>query len=296
MIRRMRVISYYPSRNPWGGMWYVWHPSAIEADMAKIASLHANTVRVFVQPATFGYPTPTRTYIARLDEMLSIAAAHGLRVQLSLFDGWNGYGDLAGSEQWAARLLVPLRGDKRIVSVELQNEIDPANPQAMAWARKMLAVIRVDAAEPVTVSVSGWNTAAPLARLVSGLGLSQPDFYDLHFYGTPPYMISTFQKAERIAAGRPLLIGETGYSTASSNRSWLGSPAPVSVQEQAQASYYSDIERAARVAGLPRVGVWNLNDFPALPHVGPIEQNFGLYRLNGTAKPAAAVIRRAFAG
>ena len=297
VVRRLRVISYYPAWHPWGGTWAVWQPSVLGADMARIASLGANTVRVFVQPATFGYPIPQPAYVARLGEFLSIAAAHRLKVWLNLFDGWSAYTDLAGSQGWAAQLLAPFHADPRIAVVELQSEIDPVSPVAMAWAHRMLPVIRADSARPVTVSVTGWNTARPLAELIAGLGSSRPDFYDLHFYGTPPYMFSTFASAQRMVADKPLVIGETGYSTDPGNASWLGSSEPVAVQERAQARYLAEAEVAARVAGLPPVGVWTLNDFPpALLHVTPAEQHFGLYRLDGTAKPAAAVVRRSFGG
>jgi len=117
----------------------------------------------------------------------------------------------------------------------------------------------------------------------------------LHLYGTPPHMLATLKAAKRMAHGKPLLIGETGYSTAQSNASWLGSPAAVSVQERTQARYFLDIVRTARALGLPPPGVWTLNDFPSgLLYVTPVQQHFGLYRLDGTAKPAAAVIRQAF--
>jgi hypothetical protein len=42
--------------------------------------------------------------------------------------------------------------------------------------------------------------------------------------------------------------------------------------------------------------VWVLNDFPRLAHLSRVEQHFGLYRVNGTPKPAAALIRKVFRG
>lgn len=295
-VAGLREISYYPSQHGWGGMWANWDPGVVDGDMAKLAALGANTVRIFIQPATFGYPAPQPAYIARLAQMLSIAAAHGLKVHLTLFDLWHDYGDWQGSEQWAAQLLAPFHADPRIACVELQNEIDPGNRDAMAWARTMFPVIRSDSGLPVTVSVTGWNSAAPLARLVSALGPVKPDFYDLHFYGTSAYMVSTFRSAEQIAAGTPLLIGETGYSTDAGYAPWLNTAEKVSAQEQRQAEYIADVERSAAAVGLPPVGIWNLNDFPPMTNVTPTEQHFGLYRLDGSAKPAAATLQSYFGG
>lgn len=293
-LATLREVSYYPARHPWGGMWFDWYPSVINNDMAKLASLGVNTVRIFIQPATFGYPTPQLIYTSRLQQVVTMAANHGLRVHLTLFDLWSNYSDVSNSERWAAQLLAPYRGDSRIACVELQNEIDPDNSQAMSWARTLLPAIRSDSGVPVTVSVTGWNTATPLAHLVSALGSVKPDFYDLHFYGTPPYMTSTFQAAKQAAGGTPLLIGETGYSTDPSNTSWLGTTASASTQEQKQAEYMNDVEESAKSVGLPLVGIWNMNDFPPLKNVTPIEQHFGLYRLDGSAKPATAAVKSEF--
>jgi endo-1,4-beta-mannosidase len=293
-VSAMRVVSYYPQQNPWGGMWTTWKPSVIDADLGRIAGLGANTVRIFLQPGAFGYPTPQAAIIERLSEFLTMAAAHGLQVQLTLFDTWNDYTDIDGSRTWAAAILDPLRDDTTIAAVELQNEIDPTDATAMAWARAMLPVIRTDADRPVTVSVTGWNTATPLQQLITALDGVKPDFYDLHFYGTPPYMLPTFQSAKQIAGGSPVIIGETGYSTSTNNTTILPILSTTSEQDQEQVTYYTDVERAAYNAGLPRAGIWTLNDFPPMAHVDAIEQNFGLYNLNGTAKPAVALIQSVF--
>jgi len=57
------------------------------------------------------------------------------------------------------------------------------------------------------------------------------------------------------------------------------------------------------VLGLPTPAPWILNDFSpgAIPPKSraanlPAEYGYGLFQLNGTPKPAAAVVRRAFTG
>jgi cellulase (glycosyl hydrolase family 5) len=295
MVAALKLMNYYPADDPWGAMWSQWVPGVIDADMGKIEALGANTVRVIVQPDTFGYRVPSARYMSELTQMLSMAAAHGLKVQLTLFDVWSDYTDIAGSVVWARDLLTPFRDDPEISFVELQNEINPLNPVAMAWARAMLPVIGADSDLPVTVSVTGWNTAASLAQLILALGASQPDFYDLHFYGTPPFMLSTFQSAKRMAHGQPLLIGETGYSTAAGSGGLLGSQATVADRDQDQATYFADVEQAAHEAGLPPAAPWVLDDFAPAPGLSASAASFGLYSLDGSAKPAAAVVKSAFA-
>lgn len=294
-VQGLREVNYYPSTDAWGGMWSSWRPAMIDADMARVASLGANTVRIFIQPATFGYPTPQPQYLSELSQFIAIAASHGLRVHLTLFDGWDNYADIAGSEQWAAAILKPFDADPRVAVVELQNEIDPTDPAAMAWARTMLPVIRADAGVPVTVSVTGWNSTTALAELIRALGSSQPDFYDDHFYGNLPYVASVFSSAEQLAGSKPLFIGETGYSTNPLNTSAPGVAPTVAAHEAAQASFFYQVELAAYNAGLPPAAPWTLYDFAPTSSLSPIEQDFGLFRVDGSAKPAVAVIQAAFA-
>jgi hypothetical protein len=294
-VQGLREMNYYPSTNAWGGVWYVWRPAMINADMARIALLGANTVRIFLQPASFGYPTPQPQYLTELNQFIGIAASHGLKVHLTLFDLWSSYTDLAGSEQWAAAILKPFHADPRVAVVELQNEIDPTNPAAMAWARTMLPVIRADAGVPVTVSVTGWNSTTSLAQLVAALGSTQPDFYDQHFYGNPPMAATVFSSAQRIAGGKALLIGETGYSTNQLNASQPGIAPTTTAQEAEQAAFFYTVELSAYQAGLPPAAPWTLYDFTPTQYIGPIDQDFGLFRVDGSAKPAVPVIEAAFA-
>src|SRR5437588_6118152 len=49
-VQRLREVNYDPSVASGGGLWSWWRPAMLNADMAKIASLGANTVRVFLQP------------------------------------------------------------------------------------------------------------------------------------------------------------------------------------------------------------------------------------------------------
>jgi hypothetical protein len=54
--RELRVVSYYPADAAWTKMWTDWRPEVVAADLERVASLHANTVRAVVQPGLFGYP------------------------------------------------------------------------------------------------------------------------------------------------------------------------------------------------------------------------------------------------
>jgi hypothetical protein len=64
--RDLKVVSYFPSNAGWTEMWTDWQPARIDADLGRLESLHANTVRAIVQPVLFGYPHPRVVYTSRL--------------------------------------------------------------------------------------------------------------------------------------------------------------------------------------------------------------------------------------
>lgn len=295
MLSNIRMVSYYPTVNPWNAMWAYWYPGEIWRDMDKIQALDANTVRIIIQPWTFGYPTPAPQFVSELRQMVTMAEYHGLKVAFTLFDVWSSYTDIKGSLQWAQDLLAPYRDDPNVQFVELQAEIDPSNYYAMRWAKTLLPAIRWDIDRPVTLSVNGWDTTTKLATLITKLGWGvRPDFFEYNFYGMPEHALSIFQSAIALCQGTPLLIGETGYSTSAVNPFPNGVAQTTAAQEAYQASFFQQTEAAAAQAGLPPAGIWTFNDFDPAPNISSINQHFGLYRTDGSAKPSAAVVKAAF--
>jgi hypothetical protein len=297
----LRVISYFPPDAGWTKMWTDWQPDRVDADLARAASLHANTVRAIVQPDLFGFPHPSTKYTSRLSQFVSLAAAHGLHVQLTLFDWWYRWQDITGSKIWAAQLLAPYAHDPRIAFVELRNEIQPV-PATFPWARRMIPFVRsVLGGTPVTLSVSGQDAAARLESLARGLGSVRPDFWDIHAYpGGGEVMYHLITRAQSVAGSIPLWVGETGYPTTTTMSGYGGVPMTPSAQEAAQEHFFATVSWAAEATGLPPVGVWVLEDMvpAAVPDrtvdaVNP-ELHFGLFRLDGSAKPAAALVGTVF--
>ncbi|MFI5889884.1 cellulase family glycosylhydrolase [Actinoplanes sp. NPDC051513] len=283
-VKAAKQINYYPSQAGWTRMWTDFDPDTIDADLAKAEALGADSVRAIVFPSVFGYPTPKPEYTTKLAQFVSLAVAHGLTVKITLFDWWDGYTDITGSTAWTNAILAPYRYDTRIIAIGLQNELDPTNAAAIAWAKKLVPVVRAAApAIPVTISV---NETADLAKLKASVPV---DYYDYHFYGNSEQALAEIRMAQAAVAPAPLVIGETGASTLSST-------------EGEQAAYLARVFEAAKVAGVQSVAPWTLNDFAtgAIPASGvaqsPAQYRFGLYRTDGTAKPAARVVQAAWAG
>jgi len=301
--RDLRVVSYYPSDAGWTEMWTNWDPARISADLDHAAAVHANTVRAIVQPNTFGYPHVSPVYAARLGEFVGLAAARGLHVQLTLFDWWYSWYDHRGSRTWARELLHPYAKDPRIAFVELRNEILP-KPQTSAWAAIMIPFVRrLLPGTPITLSVAGPNALGKLRTLRRGLHSVRPDFYDLHYFGRGgASAYSVLSRAKEIVAPTPLWVGETGYPTILGGSGFGGLPRTRAAQEAGQAQFLATVAWAAQANGLAPIGVWQLGDLvpAAVPDrtVKPEdpELHYGLFRLDGSAKPAVDTVRSAFDG
>ncbi|GGM98939.1 hypothetical protein FHR83_000408 [Actinoplanes campanulatus] len=286
-----KTINYYPSNAGWSAMWTGFDAARIDADMAKAAELGADNVRVIIFPQSFGFPQPKAEYSERLRKFVSSADAHGLTVKFTLFDWWAGYQDAAGSAAWAKAVLAPYANDPRVLSVELKNEFDATDTAAVAWVRKLIPAVRTAVPNmPLTLSVDGGAGAAGLARIKASLTSAPLDFYDYHFYGNSERAHAEIRRAQAAVSPSPLVIGETGLSTAANS-------------EGGQAAFLARVFEAARAAGVKSVAPWTLYDFstgaiPSNSQVSriPAQYKFGLYRANGTAKPAAAVVRAAWAG
>jgi hypothetical protein len=156
----------------------------------------------------------------------------------------------------------------------------------------------------VTLSVGWRNALGDLRTLQAGLPTAaRPDFFTAHYFtGGGEAAGDVFRRLREAAAPAPLWIGELGYPTSRTVSGYPGIALTSSAQEAAQAHYFRLCFAAARRLDLPAPGVWILDDFVpgAIPEsdVSPREPEyaFGLFRSDGSAKPAAATVRRLFGG
>jgi hypothetical protein len=290
-LQTVHEVSYMPYNAGWSAMWTDWEPSLLRRNYETLAAFGANTVRIIIPPFTMGYPIPTPTMRERLAALLSLASANRLHVQLTLFDQFGNYDRIAASRLFIRSLLAPYKDDRNIVFIELQNEIDPYDAQAIAWARALLPVLRSTIGNiPDTLSTPGSLGPMGVAALKAALGDTQLSLYDFHFYGAGGQAASTFARVKAIVAPAPLFIGEAGMSTSSGPSS--------AISESEQANFFYVVEGAATALGLPLAAPWTFYDFTAntiLPGMAPSQMYFGLYRTDGLPKPAAGVVARFFA-
>lgn len=282
-------MNYYPAGAGWSEMWTHYSHARTAADYRAIASLGANAVRVIVQPNAVGYPTVKPSMLSRFHDMLATARTYHLSVQLTLFDWWANYGDIAGSKQWVHSLLSGERANATIALVELRNELPVQSTPALNWARTMLPVLHQALPHaPRTVSAAGTAGVAGIVTLVQGIPRSMLDVIDVHYYGEAAAAMPAIRAAQNVAGGRPVIIGEAGTSTADGHGA-----------DEAQARFFRMLGTIAASANLPPPAPWVLSDFTSSGIPGGADRyqyHYGLRRTDGSWKPAAAVVRKMFAG
>jgi hypothetical protein len=296
-LARLRLIDYFPATAGWEAMWLRWDPAQIDADLGRVAALHANAVRIIVNAPAFGFPRVNPVMIGRLSQTIELAASHGLRIELTLFDGWRQYASIQESEAWVGELLPAIRGNSHIVYIDLHNEL-PAdtNPSSLAWAQALVPYVQShDGGIPVTVSTSISSGTAPLQALVRGLAATPPDLYDVHYYGNVAEAHAVLAQAKLEVGQVPMFVGETGFATSASYGWARGLQPSASSLEAYQDYYFRTVEFAAKALGLPPAAPWILYDMPGQ---GSTDwgHHVGILHSDGRPKPAARTLAGIFSG
>ncbi len=294
-VAGLRLVDYYPAANSWTRMWTNWNAKVLASDFARIYALGGNAVRIIVFPYTFGWPKLSAAMAARFADTLQIAADNRLAVQLTLFDWWGSYDQVARSQAWLRSFLRPYASDPEIQLVELKNEVDPEDPAEVAWVRALLPVLRSALPRtPSTVSVSGTAGPSGFAQLKGELAGSPFDVADIHFYGAEVTAYGWMLAARRAAAPLPLFVGEIGVPSIDAN----GAGATAAAYQQAH--WFSVVFAAARAAGVAPPAPWTLYDFTpgTVPSAmtDPAQYDYGLYSDTGAWRPSVDVVKAAFAG
>ena len=308
----VRGVNYYPRDTPWGGMWTRTPAAVWSNDMARAAALRANAVRTFVSfsPALQqagllqADGAPTAAYLDKLDAFLGAAWHSGLRTIVCFdFDPRTlGAADAQARERRALEAVVGAhRDDGRVLLWDLMNEPD----DDAKWTEPTRAYLR-DAAPLVRgLDTNHLTTVGMTWRIDRIREVGLPDVIQYHEYCPKAVLFergaarveATIANQRRVGGARPLLIGEFGLCTArdpqfgaeEAQRAKIGA-APGS--EEDQAKLYGIVLSAARQAHAAGVLAWCLYDYPIR---NPDEAQFGLFRIDGSPKPAAAVLREAFA-
>jgi hypothetical protein len=289
---RIAGINYYPQATPWDRFWPQYDPAIIDRDFAHIADLRLNTVRIFVPFEQFGGPKLDPVMRDRLVDLLERAAAHDLKVIVTLFDFRTDYNPLLWpeSDRQLQALLTAFATNRTILAWDVKNEPDRDYGAAgrtivESWLRHTLRQARKH--DPHHLLTIGWSTPGAAEALTDHV-----DIVSLHFYDYADRYAAQYAMLRTAAPDHPIVLGEFGLPT------WNSFLMPNGHTEPEQAQYYADLLAAARRTDSAGYLAWTLHDFDHAPpgvaggwpwQTGP-QRHLGVLRADGTPKPAAALL------
>lgn len=296
----IKGVNYYPQGRPWAEMWRDWDGPQVQRELALARDqLGINAVRVLL-PYNFENSQniggdELDEQIGHLRQLVQIAGQLELRLIVTLFDFARDFPG-AGSRTEAQHLdylraiLSSFADDERIMAWDLHNEPDnygqwKAGDEAgvLDWLGRMAdEAHRIAPRQLVTVGMSQpeglWRPGPDGRRVVD-----YSDVVSIHIYdaGAAVRQID----AIRAQTGKPILVEEFGWPTD------MPCLAP-NWNEATQTQLYRDIMGAAR-SGAAGALAWTLRDYDQAAGMrwDSHEEHMGLYRADGSLKPAAAVFQ-----
>ncbi len=289
----LRGINYEPRDTPFDKQWTNFDERVVANDLDTIAKLGLNSIRIFVPFYDFGGERPKEQRISEVERLLDLAAKRRLQVIITLFDGRVDHRPVRwpGDELHLQTVIARLKDHPALAMWDIKNEPDrddgiyASKLEVRAWLAHMTSTVRsLDPKTPITI---GWATAENAADP----GMSElVDVVTFHWYLPIDALRPAIEKLRANAAGRPMMIGEYGLPT------W-NSVFPGGHTELEQAAYYADLLTIAANENIQSTMAWTLHDLKFAPsestfpwQVGP-QTNLGILRLDGSQKPAAALLR-----
>ena len=294
-----RGVNYFPAQYPWRRFLTATNPQTLQTEFALLRDAGLNTLRIFLwYEALFDCPgssvVPNVENVVRLDGIIHEAAAHNLRLILTLNDGpdltqyplYDGPSFAALQTEW---IVSRYRDEPAILAWDLRNEGDIdygsrdgifgqkfSRGRVLDWlAQEAARVRRVDSNHLVT---AGW--------LFDSLA-TEPyvDFLSFHHWWDAADAAQRVAEM-RAATDKPILMEEVGYST-------------YVVTPEDQAENLQELIDMAEGEGLLGWLVWTAFDFPLTATCWPPpcvdaenqEHHFGLWMADYVPKPAVTVIR-----
>lgn len=286
-------VNYYPANAPWQRFLTESELGTVAKELDLIHGVGFNTLRIFLYyEALFDCPgngaVPKAAVFARLDGIIQLAAARGLRLIVTL----NDLPDLGAHPLYiapqtsAARtqyIVSRYKNEPAILAWDLRNEGDIdytrggfSTSQVLGWLSTLS--IQVRQTDPNHLITAGWSTNSQATEGVV-------DIVSFHAYSSAPD-IQQRMDALKVYTRKPILLEETGFSTFGSD-------------EVQQATVLREVLSAA--AGKDAAGwlVWTAFDFPTnvacaestCAGMDSGEYHFGLWHTDYTPKPAVQTLK-----
>jgi hypothetical protein len=289
----VKGVNYYPRQAPWQRFLSEARPAEMAQELDVIKKAGFNTLRIFLwyQPLFTCQPEdaiPNEDTFAQVDQLLTLARQRDLKVIVTLNDLPDLifrplYTDWAHYDNQTRYIIRRYRNEPAILAWDVRNEGDidygaqsPADAkftqaEVVKWVAHVTELVREH--DPHHLVTAGWwsdpSATAP-----------HVDFLSFHYWTDDQPLASLIQSYRQNSAGKPLLLGEFGYS------SWAESP-PDQAQEKAQAEQLNRVTGVAVKQSLAGWVVWTAFDFVPTAGQPPHQEHFfGLWRVDLSPKPA----------
>jgi hypothetical protein len=300
----LRGVNYYPQWWPWSEMWRQWDAPQIERELRQARDqLGINAVRVLLpfnfsgQPEGRGAVPPV--LIARLRELAQIAGEFDMRLIVTLFDFSHDFPDAGSSVERLhldyLRALIPaFAGDERIMAWDLHNEPDNYEiwkdgdqQKVLGWLGRMADAVHALAPNQLVTVGMGQPASLWLSGPDGRRVIDYSDVVSMHTYDAGAGARDLDQL--RAQTSKPILIEEFGWPT--------GPDCVENYSEATQVALFQAVVQAAR-GRTSGVLAWTLRDYDSGPtdRWDSREEHFGLFRADGSLKPAADQLRAIPAG
>jgi hypothetical protein len=293
----VRGFNYYPQRYPWRRFLTEADLASVERELDLLRAHDANTLRLFLwHDALFQCPgsgaVPQPEAFARLDAIMHAAIERGFYLNLTLHDlpdltDYPLYDDPPHSRAQRAYIVERYRDEPGILAWDVRNEGDidygsnnllnirAPRERVLAWLD--MATAHVRSLDPNHLVTAGWFTDQEAT-------IPYVDFVSFHHWGDASEFVQRVQRT-RAATDKPILLQEFGYST----------------QRMSEGEQVRVIDEIVHFAGEYELAgwmIWTAFDFEIdrtcypSPCVSPdnAEHYFGLWRRDGTPKPAVEVV------
>jgi hypothetical protein len=313
---KLKGTNYWLSDAPFSGTWASWNGPKVYEELKRAQALGVNVIRVGI-PFDHGDTMDVvwdndkemgkvSIWIQRqMTQVLQIASTLGMKVIFTLFEWYDEQPSQGSREErpniaYLQGVVQPFANDDRVLAWDIRNEPDNYDrwmggdpDRVIEWMDRMAANVRhLDQKHPVTVGMGDYRNF----WLKDKRGRSVLDFIDfvsIHSYDA--HALPTQVEALRAITNKPLIVEEMGWPTSPGDQ-----PAPkgATYDESTQSYFYTEMLDEAKKLDIAGVVQWTLIDFVprTTAKVENFEEHFGLFRLDGSAKPAAEIFKTGFTG
>jgi len=316
-VYKIKGTNYYPASAPWGAWFGNWNWAEITRDIDRMRTLGINVVRINLPYSAGGWggANVNPVYLERLERLVEYLRYRGMKANITLFD-WETSFPAAGTQkelehkQYVSAIVGRLKDNPGVFLWDVKNEPDhpdnigggdnwDSNPtkrdQIISWLYRMCQHVRsidTNRNHSVGVGIRWWENVSDVINFVD-VGIFHSYWPNIGTEAIP------FVKNCMGQNQKPIVVQEFGWPS-QPHPAWRGTFWQYDFTEANQLNVFQ-INIGAflqhNIAGGIQWQCCDLRAYVEDPNTDPnvsFENYFGLWRIDGTLKPAAIYYRDAW--